>query len=160
MSNPPSNPDLTDSVSINGPEKSPFKINPGFILAAIALSGIAIFAYIVFTGANQNPGEVVYQKLCANCHMDEGEGLRNLIPSLADSDYLRQNQAELPCLILNGISGTLIVNGREFNFPMPDNYMLSDHEMTNLINYINNAWDNDYGRVNIKEVRQTLHFCH
>jgi hypothetical protein len=36
---------------------------------------------------------------------------------------------------------------------------LSDFEITNVINYINSAWGNDYGYTKITEVQEALETC-
>ena len=42
---------------------------------------------------------------------------------------------------------------------MPANQKLSDFEIANIINFINHSWGNDYGYVQIGEVRAALENC-
>ncbi|MBK8706435.1 MAG: cytochrome c [Saprospiraceae bacterium] len=104
-------------------------------------------------------GELLYVKFCSNCHAEDGKGLKALIPPLAGADYLKQHQDELACIIKYGISSKIKVNGVEFEQPMPGVPQLSDFEITNIINYINQAWGNDYGYVKIAYVRKSLKVC-
>jgi mono/diheme cytochrome c family protein len=104
-------------------------------------------------------GELLYVKFCSNCHAEDGKGLKALIPPLAGADYLQQHQDELACIIKYGISSKIKVNGVEFEQPMPGVPQLSDFEITNIINYINQAWGNDYGYVKIANVRKSLKIC-
>jgi mono/diheme cytochrome c family protein len=104
-------------------------------------------------------GELLYVKFCSNCHAEDGKGLKALIPPLAGADYLKQNQGELACIIKYGISSKIKVNGVEFEQPMPGVPQLSDFEITNIINYINQAWGNDYGYVKIANARKSLKSC-
>lgn len=91
--------------------------------------------------------------------MEDGAGLKMLIPPLAKADYLKENQASLPCLIKNGIKGPIIVNGKEYSTEMAGIPSLNDIQINNIINYINNAWGNDFGDSNVKIVKEALEQC-
>lgn len=104
-------------------------------------------------------GQNLYVQHCANCHYEEGKGLGILIPPLDNSDWLKENQEKLACLIRNGMEGPIIVNDTTYNQLMPGNIELSDFQITNLINYINHAWGNDYGVVVLGDVRNQLQSC-
>jgi len=105
-------------------------------------------------------GAILYTNFCANCHMEDGSGLESLIPPLAGADYLREEQKLLPCIIRYGQRGPIVVNGRTYGQQeMPGVPELSDFEITNVINYINQAWGNDYGVVKYETVRQALESC-
>lgn len=101
-------------------------------------------------------GEALYRTHCANCHMEDGSGLRQLIPPLAGSDYLRQNQGASVHGMRYGMQGPMIVNGKEYNYPMPGNQELTDFQIVNITNYINQAWGNDYGTVTVEQARGWL----
>ena len=104
-------------------------------------------------------GHSIYDSLCANCHMEDGTGLKGLIPPLAGSDWLRENQMETACIIRYGLEGPIIVNGKTYNQPMPGIDYLTDTEIANIINYINHAWGNDNGMIHFKEMRAALKAC-
>ncbi len=101
-------------------------------------------------------GHSLYDQHCANCHMEEGEGLRQLIPPLAGADFLQQNPAAVVRGIRYGMAGPLVVNGVTYNQPMPENKELSDFQIVNIVNYINQAWGNDYGRISVTQARDWL----
>ena len=84
--------------------------------------------------------------------MEDGTGLVKINPPLAGADYLQANQAALPCLIRNGISDSIMVNGIWYHQPMIAFPQLKHAEVANIINYINHAWGNDYGEVSIDQV--------
>ena len=86
-------------------------------------------------------GKIVYNDICITCHMANGEGVKNAFPPLADSDYLRNKQSESIKGIKNGISGEMIVNGVTYNNVMSP-MGLSDTEVADVMNYINNSWGN------------------
>jgi hypothetical protein len=74
--------------------------------------------------------------------MADGQGLRRLIPPLAQSDYLDKFRKELPCVIKEGLSGPLEVNSIAYNQEMPGIKSLKPVEIQNIINYITSAWGN------------------
>ncbi len=131
--------------------------NSTLLMAIFMLSCIGLLSRCDQTSYKQ--GELLYVKFCSNCHAVDGKGLKALIPPLAGADYLQRRQDQLGCIIKYGLSEKIIVNGVEFEQPMPGVPQLSDFEITNIINYINQAWGNDYGYVKIADVRNSLKNC-
>lgn len=129
-------------------------IAPVLLLAALAGALLA-----GCEGQPYRQGQILYQNFCANCHMDDGSGLQGNIPPLAGSDFLRQNQELVPCIIRYGQEGPIVVNGKTYNNPMAAIPQLSDIEITNIINYINHSWGNDFGYVQFETARQMLKRC-
>ncbi|MEK7257174.1 MAG: cytochrome c, partial [Bacteroidota bacterium] len=93
------------------------------------------------------------------CHMDEGTGLQGIIPPLAGADFLTIRKDELPCIIRKGLKGEITVNGKKYSTEMPGSPALTEFEITNVINYINHAWGNDFGVVKHETVREALKKC-
>lgn len=91
--------------------------------------------------------------------MEDGAGLKMLIPPLANSDFLEKNQENLPCILKNGIKGPILVNGKTYNTEMVGIKSLNDVQINNIINFINHAWGNDYGDSNVKVVEERLESC-
>ena len=123
---------------------------------------ILILLFIGFHACRNSPdpaGERLYAEKCANCHGDEGQGLRRVIPPLAKADYLADHQEDLPCIIRYGMKGEITVNGVSFSYPMGANLELTDVEITNIINYINRSWGNDLERVSPNQVTEILVNC-
>jgi cytochrome c551 len=104
-------------------------------------------------------GEQLYIKNCSNCHQKDGTGLGLIYPPINGSDYLLQNRNEVICLMRNGKSGELIVNGKSFNKEMPSMPLLSDLEIAEIATYIYNSWGNDEGLVEVSEVSSVLAQC-
>lgn len=104
-------------------------------------------------------GEVLYQTHCQSCHMEDGTGLGANIPPLAVSDYLKERQNKIACIIRNGIKDTITVNGTVYSEQMLGIPQLSEFEITNIINFINHAWGNDYGYVKATDIQQQLKAC-
>lgn len=104
-------------------------------------------------------GEILYQNFCANCHMDDGSGLEGIIPPLAGADFLGIYSEQLPCIIRKGLKGEIVVNGRTYRTEMAGIPQLTEFEITNVINYINTAWGNDFEIVKHLDVRKALEEC-
>lgn len=104
-------------------------------------------------------GEILYQNFCGNCHMEDGKGLQGIIPPLAGADYVKHHPAGVACAIRKGIEGEIMVNDTLYNQPMAAIKALNDVEITNIINYICQAWGNDYGTVTLGDVKKALEAC-
>lgn len=124
---------------------------------------LTLFFLFVFWMACQETrymeGKRIYDAYCGSCHMEDGQGLRSLVPPLAKADYLANNQSLIPCIITKGLSGPIQVNGKEYDQPMAGITGLTNVQITNVINYINNAWGNDAGHTSLQEVERALEGC-
>lgn len=121
----------------------------------------AIFAFINNSceADKYSHGKILYTNFCVNCHGENGENLAELIPPLANSDYLTKNKDNLACLIYYGYQGKMTVNGKEYNQQMPGNPNLNDIDIANIINYINNHFGNNNGYTPLNEVQEALNNC-
>jgi mono/diheme cytochrome c family protein len=140
------------------------KIKRQVSLQRIAIMAAALLACLSYgiTGCQITPyqeGERIYKKFCSDCHMDAGDGLNALMPPLAGSDYLAANRDRLPCMIVEGLYDTIRVNGRVYGEKMPSMTTLSDIQITNVLNYINNNFGNHNGTYRLDEVRAMLEKC-
>jgi cytochrome c len=144
------------------------KKNICFFKKAILIIMGYLYTYLLFFLAVQihfgcqnanSEGEKLYKEYCANCHMDDGKGLEGLIPPLAQSDYLQYKKNQLACLIQNGLNEKMVVNGREYEGKMPANPKLSEVEIANILNYIQNAWGNKAEFISIQTVKDELKNC-
>lgn len=123
--------------------------------------------FVLACGNNSSPkfqqyyvqGEQLYLKHCSNCHQADGSGLGRLYPPLNTSDYMVGNFDQVLCLIRNGISGEMMVNGQQFNQPMPGVSKLTDLEIAQIATYIYNTWDHQRGIVEVKEASPILGTC-
>jgi len=87
-------------------------------------------------------GKIIYSDMCITCHLVNGKGVAKAFPPLADSDYLKANQAESIKGVKLGMSGQMVVNDVTYNSVMAP-LGLSDDEVADVMNYINNSWGND-----------------
>ncbi|WP_207431975.1 c-type cytochrome [Sabulibacter ruber] len=104
-------------------------------------------------------GELLYGRHCASCHLENGEGLRGVIPPLVNSDYVEKNRDILACLLRKGISGTITVNGKQYNQAMPGNQQLTEADLTNIINYLHKEFKSPKQRVSFGEIREQMRNC-
>ncbi len=74
--------------------------------------------------------------------MAKGEGIPSTFPPLAKSDYLMKDQKRAIRTVLHGLSGEITVNGDTYNMAMPGYDSLSDQEVADVLNYIQNSWGN------------------
>lgn len=103
-------------------------------------------------------GILIYKNNCANCHQTNGQGLAALYPPLAGSDYLA-NKSKVICLIRYGQQGSIVVNGKRYNRPMPAQPQLSDLEIAELTTYIYNEWGGETKVTDVKTVTPVLEQC-
>jgi hypothetical protein len=91
--------------------------------------------------------------------MEDGTGLGWLIPPLANADYLQTHVTNVPCIIRYGSKGGMTVNDITYKELMPSFRNLNEVELSNLINYINNAWGNNNPETSPSEVAEWLLLC-
>jgi mono/diheme cytochrome c family protein len=136
------------------------KKNTTIFTMAIALLSIAYFGLQSCSETDYNQGKALYQRKCANCHIEDGSGLKGLIPPLAKSDYLIAHKNEIACMIKYGLQTPIIVNEVVYNQQvMPANEKISAADMTNIINYILSEWGNQGGVITLSEVNAQLEAC-
>ena len=99
-------------------------------------------------------GRGTYEKVCQACHGPQGKGLPGAFPPLAGSDWIVDNRDRLPEIILDGMSGPIVVNGQEYNAVMPPMAYLSDADVANVLTFVLNSWDNPGGEVQAAQVAQ------
>ena len=97
-------------------------------------------------------GEVLFKGTCSACHQAEGQGLPNVFPPLAKSDYLMQDKRRSIDVVINGLTGPVTVNGQPFNSVMPPMSQLNDDGIANILTYVRNAWGNKGDAVSPAEV--------
>ena len=128
-----------------------------FAWPLLLILGVGIWWQLSDQPANL-AGRRVYLQQCANCHMEEGQGLRKLMPPLAGSDYMDQlTLEELACMIRYGVQDSMQVNGIWYQRLMPENPLITEVEMTSLINYLRGEWGiRNKEQVSFQEVQAAL----
>tara|TARA_R110002049_G_scaffold263116_1_gene439253 strand:+ start:9923 stop:10327 length:405 start_codon:yes stop_codon:yes gene_type:complete len=95
-------------------------------------------------------GHEIYKDFCINCHLLTGEGVVGVFPPLAKSDFLIKNRIESIRAIKFGLQGEIVVNGKTYNSIMAP-LGLSDDEVADVMNYINNSWGNTNDKIVTEE---------
>lgn len=140
---------------------------------------VSFFALLFACGSNQKEGEKentmdsreeirlkqyqvqgakIYSTYCVNCHQQDGKGLASLYPPLAASDYLLENLPRAACIIKNGQTKEIEVNGVKYNQMMPGN-PITNLEVAEVLTFIGNAWGNEAGLIGVKDVDKWLKEC-
>ncbi|GAA4813341.1 cytochrome c [Litoribaculum gwangyangense] len=86
-------------------------------------------------------GSLVYEDFCVTCHLPNGEGVENVYPPLAKSDYLMKNLQGSIKGVKYGQKGEIIVNGKTYNGYMAP-LGLGNDEIADVMNYVTNSWGN------------------
>lgn len=83
-------------------------------------------------------GKQIYQRICGACHQKGGEGKEGVAPPLAGSEWvLAPGGGRLVRIVLNGLTGPLPVQGREWNLPMlPWRQNLDDEQVAAVLTYV------------------------
>jgi nitrite reductase (NO-forming) len=98
-------------------------------------------------------GKLVFMQTCAVCHQTHGQGLPNVFPPLASSDFLMADKARSMGIVLRGITGAIVVNGIKYDSVMPPVVQLTDEQVANVLTYVRNSWGNTGEAVSPDEVR-------
>jgi nitrite reductase (NO-forming) len=100
-------------------------------------------------------GQVLFKGTCSVCHQETGQGIPDVFPPLAKSDFLNKDHQRAIGIALNGLTGKVTVNGKTFDSVMPPMSQLNDDEIANILTYVLNSWDNGGGVVTKEEVQAT-----
>lgn len=99
------------------------------------------------------PGEKIYDIYCATCHQKDGKGASGRFPPLAGTDWVTGDKTRLIALVLNGLEGSITVNGETFINAMPQHSFLSDEETANVLSYIRQNFGNKASAIRPDEVK-------
>ena len=98
-------------------------------------------------------GKRVFLQNCSMCHQSGGQGLANVFPPLANSDYLMTDKERSIATVVRGLSGPIMVNGQRYDGVMPPQVLLSDEQIANVLTFIRNSWGNKGDAVSVEEVK-------
>ncbi|MGB7769676.1 MAG: c-type cytochrome [Verrucomicrobiia bacterium] len=97
-------------------------------------------------------GRRLFTSICAACHKPTGQGLPNVFPPLAGSDYLNADKVRAIQTVIFGRHGDVVVNGQKFNNTMPA-LPLTDQDIANVLTYVYNSFGNSGLEVTPEEVK-------
>ncbi|MEO0416151.1 MAG: cytochrome c, partial [Verrucomicrobiota bacterium] len=92
--------------------------------------------------------------LCMACHGANGEGMPNLGPPLAGSEWVLGPAENLIRMQFRGLMGPITVKGEEWNSVMAANapVLQTDEKIAAVLTYIRNSWGNSAPAVTPDEV--------
>ncbi len=96
-------------------------------------------------------GERIYNNVCAACHQPSGLGIEAAFPPLAASDFLNADRPRAMRTVSQGLTGRIVVNGKEYNSQMPS-LNLSDEDVANVLTFVYGKWGNAGHEVKPSEV--------
>jgi nitrite reductase (NO-forming) len=86
-------------------------------------------------------GKEVYSTTCITCHRDAGQGIPEVYPPLAKSDFLMANKTRSIGIVVNGLTGPITVNKMKFDSEMVP-VDLTDEQVADVLNFVRNSWGN------------------
>ncbi len=124
-------------------------------LKSLAPAGLpsAAAVPVARTGVSAQAGAKLYEKHCAQCHGEQGEGVAGAYPALAGNRAVSMpNSTNLVQIVLNGgFAPATRGNPRPFGMP-PYQVVLSDAEIAAVLSHIRGSWGNRAGDVSEFEV--------
>ena len=99
-------------------------------------------------------GVELYKMYCRSCHQRNGLGDGNRFPPLVRSEWVNGDKQKLISILLKGMSGPLIVNGKEYNNVMPAFGFLKDQQVADLLNFIRTNFENKSDSVTVAMVAE------
>ncbi|MDP3355543.1 MAG: cytochrome c [Polaromonas sp.] len=107
------------------------------------------------TSAASVAGAKLYDKHCAQCHGDQGQGVPGAYPPLAGNRAVTMgSSANLVQVVLNGgYAPATAGNPRPFGMP-PFVLVLNDSDLAALLTYLRSAWGNQAAEVTPTEVNR------
>lgn len=91
--------------------------------------------------------------------MENGKGVGTLIPSLTESKAFTNNHEEIVCWVRNGIKAKTLGTAVSGGYTMPPNEALSEIEITNILNYIQQTWHSKAKSFTLKNIQKSLADC-
>ncbi len=96
-------------------------------------------------------GQQIFATICTACHQPTGLGIPNQFPPLAGSDFLNADKERAIRILLHGLQGPIVVNGKEFNNSMPQ-LSLTDEDVASALTYVYGSFGNSGQDVTPAEV--------
>ena len=90
-------------------------------------------------------GEKIFAARCASCHQANGLGIEGQFPPLAASEWVTADAGVITNVILKGLKGEIVVNGKTYGTSAAVNMAavpITDREIANVSTYVRQAWGN------------------
>lgn len=128
------------------------------LVAGLAIGAISLWSASTLLAddkaALMAKGQKVFTEYCKTCHQANGQGMPNVYPPLAGSDYLKSTpKGTVAKEVVAGKTGKVKVNGKEYNgvmAPLPAKY--TDEDVAAVLTYVYNSWGNPGGTFSAKDI--------
>lgn len=125
-------------------------------LVVLAVCAFGILALINFgskTAPAQTDGKAIFATKCAACHQANGQGLGPFPPLAGNPDVTKADSANIVEIVLNGRTGPISVNGKQYGGNMPAwRGQLSNAQIAAVLTYVRSAWGNKAPAVSADQV--------
>jgi len=106
-------------------------------------------------------GGRLFAQNCVACHQTTGQGLPNVYPPLAGSEWVQGSEERLIRILLHGLSGPVEVAGKPFNNAMPafgpqSGYRFNDEKIAAVLTYVRGSWENGAGPIMSEKVKEIM----
>jgi len=98
-------------------------------------------------------GKTTYGQICASCHFATGVGQEGTYPPLKNSPWLNGDPSVPISIVISGLQGEIMVEGKSYNGAMQPWGMLSDEDVANVLTYARSQWGNTGGPVTPEQVK-------
>lgn len=107
-------------------------------------------------------GKRQYNLACITCHQANGQGLPNVYPPLAGSEWVTGSEERVISIVLHGLKGPITVKGQKYDGTiMPafttvpgGGYNWSDEKIAAVITYVRHEWGNNAPPVDTARVTE------
>jgi nitrite reductase (NO-forming) len=104
-------------------------------------------------GDASHGGAQVFSTVCYACHQNDAQGLPNVFPPLAKSDFLMADKDRAVRAMLFGLQGTITVNGKQFNGAMPKP-PITEEQIASVLTYVRSNFGNNGDGVTLADVKR------
>jgi len=123
------------------------------VVILLTATGWLVFSQTNSLAQSIQRGQEVFNATCKNCHQQNGQGLPNIYPPLAQSDFLAKDAKRAIGIVVHGLNGEITVNGKKYNLDMPPQTQLTDQQITDVLNFVRNSWGSKGKAISITQVK-------
>ncbi len=121
------------------------------------VAGASLIVLLTFTACAKSDtpslaGERIYSTTCMTCHQPEGQGIPNIYPPLAETEWVNGDKGRLIRIVLGGMRGPVVIEGVTYNNVMTSHSFLSDEQVAAVLSYVRSNFGNAAGAVSADEV--------
>ena len=102
--------------------------------------------------ASAGRGAELYLQYCAACHQTEGRGVPDMFPPLVGTEWVSGDKGRLIRVVLHGMQGPVVVDGKQYDEVMPAHGFLDDNDIAALLTYVRDRFGDGAEPVHDSEV--------